>query len=291
MQETTYNKHLSVEEEEEEEEEESTTSVVASPAQFSSSSEASNLGTTNGDDSGTNERKRKYTKDKGKENSEKKKKRRKREKQGKDQASASEGEEEQRQHKRHLTSGKKDKEKQSDTGAEKASVAETSGYATKAQLLERKEMLERSLANLEQQIYALETSYLEDTSVRGNIVRGWSGYLARRGAAAQKKGRYSDKHRIFTLSSMTAVKAHGLEELIKPAGASTSSTRETEEPESGTSQSHRLYNAEGENEPTEVVEETLIEEEEEEEEDEGPQRKRGPTKKIGRPKKSSKVNS
>jgi len=41
-------------------------------------------------------------------------------------------------------------------------------------LLDRKEAMEKSLLHLETQIYALETSYLEDTHARGNIIRGLS---------------------------------------------------------------------------------------------------------------------
>lgn len=40
------------------------------------------------------------------------------------------------------------------------------------ELLDRREATERSLVTLEQQIYALETSYLEDTHSRGNILSG-----------------------------------------------------------------------------------------------------------------------
>ncbi len=46
-----------------------------------------------------------------------------------------------------------------------------------ARLLAKKESLESSLSNLERQIYALETSYLEDTYAVGNLLRV-SGILA-----------------------------------------------------------------------------------------------------------------
>ncbi|CAF0868440.1 unnamed protein product [Adineta steineri] len=46
-----------------------------------------------------------------------------------------------------------------------------------AQLLKKKEEIEKSLSDIEEQIYAFETSYLKQTQDTGNCIRGWSNCL------------------------------------------------------------------------------------------------------------------
>lgn len=65
--------------------------------------------------------------------------------------------------------------------------------------------IQADLKKLEQQIYALETNYLESTSQAGNLVRGW-GDLLTTNQKNQKKKRVTvaDEDRIFSLSSATS---------------------------------------------------------------------------------------
>lgn len=80
------------------------------------------------------------------------------------------------------------------------------------ELLTRKSMVEAEIAAIERQIYELEGSYLEDTNVNGNIVRGFEGYLNRNTipAAEKRRQRLKESDRIFSLSSNTYQQSLGI---------------------------------------------------------------------------------
>ncbi|CAF1495289.1 unnamed protein product [Adineta steineri] len=85
-----------------------------------------------------------------------------------------------------------------------------------AQLLKKKEEIEKSLSDIEEQIYAFETSYLKQTQDTGNCIRGWSNCLTSGSGnnnSADKSAKFRESDRLFSYSSATSYTLLGRDRL------------------------------------------------------------------------------
>ncbi|KAF6154801.1 hypothetical protein GIB67_032413 [Kingdonia uniflora] len=81
-----------------------------------------------------------------------------------------------------------------------------------ASVMSKREKLRQELQNIEKQVYDLETSYLQDSSQGGNVLKGFEGFLSstKNTTNLKRSRKFQPEDRLFSLSSVTspAVEEH-----------------------------------------------------------------------------------
>ncbi|KAM6592217.1 hypothetical protein CsatA_014822 [Cannabis sativa] len=90
-----------------------------------------------------------------------------------------------------------------DTEAQKSSLNPT---AMLSSALSRRAKLQEDLRNIEKQVYDMETSYLQDPSQCGNVLKGFDGFLSssKNTALTKRSRKFQPEDRLFSLSSVTS---------------------------------------------------------------------------------------
>ncbi|KAA8527769.1 hypothetical protein F0562_035362 [Nyssa sinensis] len=75
-----------------------------------------------------------------------------------------------------------------------------------ASLVSKREKLQEELRNIEKQVYELETSYLQESSHFGNVLKGFEGFLStsKNTANLKRSRKFQPEDRLFSLSSVTS---------------------------------------------------------------------------------------
>ncbi|KAF8392201.1 hypothetical protein HHK36_022543 [Tetracentron sinense] len=84
--------------------------------------------------------------------------------------------------------------------------ASSNPSAMLASLMSKREKLQEELRNIEKQVYELETSYLQDSSQCGNVLKGYEGFLSSTKSTTNLKRsrKFQPEDRLFSLSSVTS---------------------------------------------------------------------------------------
>ncbi|XP_019059482.1 PREDICTED: chromatin modification-related protein MEAF6-like [Tarenaya hassleriana] len=82
----------------------------------------------------------------------------------------------------------------------------TNPSAMMASLLSRRAKLQDELRGIERQVYDMETSYLQDPSQCGNVLKGYEGFLSssKNTALLKRSRKFQPEDRLFSLSSVTS---------------------------------------------------------------------------------------
>ncbi|KDP40331.1 hypothetical protein JCGZ_02329 [Jatropha curcas] len=81
-----------------------------------------------------------------------------------------------------------------------------------ASLMGKREKLREELRNIEKQVYELETSYLQDSSHFGHVLKGFEGFLSSSKSTAniKRSRKFQPEDRLFSMSSVTSPAAEEL---------------------------------------------------------------------------------